>query len=129
MLWNISGALSNSYVQNQDPQTPIFTVEAGTPVRLRVAYPKGSSSQTLTLQGHPWQETPYQAGSTELGYNPGSEWRGTQQISVGEKFDMLISEAGGSFKVPGDYLYNFFFGGNTGMWGILRVLPATVPAH
>jgi manganese oxidase len=127
LAWNISGVLADAYLQNQDPQTPIFTVAAGTPVRFRVAYPKGSSSQVLTLQGHSWQETPYRAGSSQLGYNPGSEWRGTEQISVGEKLDMLIPEAGGAAHIPGDYLYDFFFGGNSGMWGIVRVTPSPAP--
>ncbi len=125
---NVGGTLSNAAVQNQapqDPQTPIFTVAAGTPVRMRVAYPQGpNTALTFALRGHVWQEEPYRAGSRELGYNPQSEWKGSEQISPGESFDMLISEAGGTFKVPGDYLYNIFLQENKGIWGIMRVTPA-----
>ena len=68
---------------------------------------------------------PYVNGSTALGSNPLSEWKGSQYgIGPGSHFDLLLRNgAGGRFAVPGDYLYrsqtSSLFDG--GMWGIFRV--------
>lgn len=139
--------LSNSQVGG-DPQTPIFTAKAGTPIRLRLVEPAGNQRNNIfQLHGHVWQEEPYDTTSTPtggcyngvtilgtpvvcstiIGDNPFSEWEGSQMgIGPSSHFDFIpINGAGGNFKVPGDYLFrthqSFRFDG--GLWGILRVTP------
>jgi hypothetical protein len=118
-----------------DPETPVFTAAAGTPVRFRLLVPGTTTSNAVTagpvfmVQGHPWQEEPYTADSTKIGFNPLSETQGAQQAGVGQKFDLLFPSAGGQFKVPGDYLYTTYqTAGIAGTWGLFRVTPATVAA-
>ena len=130
---DISQQLSNSLVigdttnrKNGDPNTPIFTAVAGQPVRFRVLYPGGDviEDQVFGVAGHSWQEEPFVNGSTSLGSNPKSQLFGSQQISPNERFDALIPSAGGTFGIPGDYLYSTFLGKKQGLWGIFRVTAA-----
>jgi hypothetical protein len=124
--------------QMADPQTPVLTAKAGKPVRFRWIYPvgpggdAGGSSQVPVVHGHLFQEEPFLNDSTELGFNPLSEWMGGRFILPGQTIDMLFSSAGGSFNVPGDYFYGTFVGqsiqggdasgGNTqAIWGLMRV--------
>ena len=116
-----------------DPETPMFTAAAGTPVRFRLLVPGTTTSNAVTpgpvfmVQGHPWQEEPYTADSTKIGFNPLSETQGAQQAGVGQKFDLLFPSAGGQYKIPGDYLYTTYqTAGIAGTWGLFRVTPATV---
>jgi len=124
---------------NADPQTPLFTAEAGMPVRLRVLHPGGNQrNNVFTLHGHAWQQEPYiydeldydeaRVGSTRMGYN----WKSMQEGAYmghgpSNHFNaLLINGAGGKGGVTGDYLYrdmaSFQFDG--GLWGTFRV---TVP--
>ncbi|HEV2840842.1 MAG TPA: hypothetical protein VGW39_05910 [Chthoniobacterales bacterium] len=116
-----------------DPETPVFTAAAGTPVRFRLLVPGTTTSNAVTpgpvfmVQGHPWQEEPYTADSTKIGFNPLSETQGAQQAGVGQKFDLLFPSAGGQNRIPGDYLYTTYqTAGIAGTWGLFRVTPATV---
>ncbi|MBI4286492.1 MAG: copper oxidase [Chloroflexi bacterium] len=119
-------ALSNS-LTGGDPETPIFTASAGTPVRLRVLKPGGHArNEVFTLNGHVWPRTPYINGSTEIGDNPLSRWIGSQEgHGPANHFDIVPEGgAGGPFGIPGDYLYrdmspSHFY---NGAWGILRVM-------
>ncbi len=127
-----------------DPQTPILTTKAGTPVRVRWICPAGAgsdsagSSQVLAVHGHVFQEEPYINDSKELGFNPLSQWMGGRFVLPGQTVDMLFASAGGSFEVPGDYFYGTFIGQTAGtspaiapkvslpgpsqaLWGLLRV--------
>ncbi len=107
-----------------DPQTPVFTAVAGTPIRVRVVHPGGHPrNHAFTLFGHHWQSLPWTNNSTVMGYNPNSDNVGsTNGIGPGRHVNIL-TKAGGEFSVPGDYMYRtqegFMFGG--GLWGILRV--------
>ena len=148
--WGTAARLSNGLVSPNkltqppnypaiyaDPQTPVVTVKAGTPVRFRWIYPAGAggdaggSSQVPTVNGHVFQEEPYINDSEELGLNPLSEWTGGRFIVPGQTVDMLFPYAGGSFQVPGDYFYGTFIGQTTtaakgvaqATWGLLRVTP------
>ncbi|MBW3570964.1 MAG: copper oxidase [Gemmatimonadetes bacterium] len=110
-----------------DPQTPVFTAMAGEQVRFRVVAPGGHARNSVfNLHGHVWPELPYLDGSTRLGWNPLSEWKGTT-IGHGptNHFDVLLPSAGGRFGIEGDYLFrdqtSHHFDG--GMWGIFRVGP------
>ncbi len=103
-----------------DPQTPVLTTKAGTPVRVRWMCPAGAgsdsagSSQVLAVHGHVFQEEPYINDSKELGFNPLSQWMGGRFILPGQTVDMLFASAGGSFEVPGDYFYGTFIGQTAG---------------
>lgn len=108
-----------------DPETPVFAVGKGTPVRIRLIKPGGSGNpESFLLTGHGWQEEPYQNNSTVLGDNPESQYLGSRpQVAAINNFDLLINKAGGEFEVPGDYLYRPYQGGpySSGVWGLMRV--------
>jgi hypothetical protein len=56
---DFTDVLSNARVGG-DPQTPIFTAKAGTPVRMRLLHPVGHQRNNIfQLHGHVWQEEPY----------------------------------------------------------------------
>lgn len=114
-----------------DPQTAVFTADAGESVRFRVLQPGGHArNHVFNLHGHAWQEEPYVDGSRRIGDNPLSEVKGTQNThGPTNHFDALpLHGAGGIFGIPGDYLFrdqpSFLFDG--GLWGIFRVAPATI---
>ncbi|HEX7119596.1 MAG TPA: hypothetical protein VF212_12450 [Longimicrobiales bacterium] len=126
---DFTNVLSNAQVGG-DPETPIFTAEVGTPVRFRVLEPGGHSrNHALSIHGHVFQEQPYVAGSTRIGDNPLSEWKGSRGgHGPTNHFDYVLEHgAGGAFGVVGDYLYrdlpSFQFDG--GLWGIMRVVFGT----
>jgi len=111
-----------------DPQTPVFVAAAGSPVRFRLLIPSTSTSNAIgaapvfIVHGHNWQEEPYTDGSTKIGHNPLSEHFGAIEAGPNQKFDLLFDSAGGSDKVPGDYLYDTYqTGGSRGTWGLFRV--------
>jgi len=121
-----------------DPQTPIFTAVAGSPVRFRMFHPDGLGGfpdNTFTLHGHVWQEEPYTSttntASTALGDNTLSQWMGARDgFGAGNHFDILLPRAGGVNAIQGDYLYDSFpvLEGGYGVWGLLRVTPAAYAA-
>jgi hypothetical protein len=109
-----------------DPQTPIFTANAGTPVRFRLMHPEGTgTAQVFTVNGHVWQREPYANDSTVIGNNQLSQWLGSHDSHGGtDHYDLVIDKAGGQNGVPGDYLYTTFVPNQNiyGSWGIFRVL-------
>ena len=122
---DFTDVLSNRLVGG-DPETPVFTAKAGEQVRFRVLQPGGHPRNIVfQLHGHTWQQQPYVEGSSRIGDNRISEWRGEQEgIGPGNHFDVVLRNgAGGAFAVPGDYLFrdqsSFVFDG--GIWGLLRV--------
>jgi hypothetical protein len=132
--FDFTNALANSQVGGADPQTPIFTASPNQAIRLRVLQPNGHArNHVFALHGHVWQRNPYQSsctvtpclGSTSIGDNPLSEWRGAQEgHGPTDHWDIVPQHgAGGAFGVTGDYLYRdmasvTFY---NGAWGILRV--------
>jgi hypothetical protein len=130
---------SNTRVGNVDPQTPVFTVPAGTPTRMRVAMPHGTNrGTTFTLHGHVWQRDPYitennangypldppGVGSKTIGLNPLGKYMGAQDsIWPSTHYDIVLPSAGGANSIEGDYLFRDFAAGGSanGLWGILRV--------
>ena len=112
----------------EDPQTPVFTQNAGQPVRFRLVQPGGSANgQVFTLHGHVWQEEPYKNNSTEIGDNPLSQYLGSRDsYGAASHYDIVIDKAGGEGAVPGDYLYRTYIGDQIlrGLWGIFRVADA-----
>ncbi len=123
--YDFTKVLSNDQVGG-DPETPIFTATPGKNTRFRVLHPGGHGQfSVFELHGHVWQEEPYVSGSSKLGSNALSEWKGSQpHHGPTNHFDALLENgAGGQFKVTGDYLYRdyvpwMFFHGT---WGIFRV--------
>jgi hypothetical protein len=125
-----SNALGNPYGNPPvgtalgEPETPIFRANPGDAVRFRVMQSGGADQHTFELFGHVWQEEPYNLGSTVITNNPNSQWQGSRMgLSAADRFDIVLASAGGSFAIPGDYLYRSFPGGDQayGMWGIFRV--------
>jgi hypothetical protein len=112
--------------QTDDPKTPIFTANVGTPVRFRLMHPEGTgTAQVFTVNGHVWQREPYTANSTVIGNNQLSQWLGSHDSHGGtDHYDIVIDKAGGQNAVPGDYLYTTFVPNQNalGSWGIFRVL-------
>jgi len=111
-----------------DPQTPVMTVTAGQPFRLRLAMPTGLQRGSVwAVHGHMWQQDPYLNGtvpSQTLGNNVLGMWRGAQDgIVPGSSYDLLVPKAGGDAAIPGDYLMRDYQPNATlgGLWGILRV--------
>jgi len=125
--FDFTNVLTNAQVGG-DPQTPVFTAQAGQNVRFRVLNANGHNrSNVFQVHGHFWQEEPYANNSKVIGNNPLSEVKGSQYgIGPTFHFDVVPSNgAGGARRVAGDYLYrtqsSFQFDG--GIWGIFRVKP------
>jgi hypothetical protein len=124
-------AMSNSLVGG-DPATPILGAPAGMPVRIRLLGPPGNgdNQQTFELYGHVWQFQPYRDGSTVIGDNPASPTTGTQGgVGPTAHYDIVLPSAGGSFKVPGDYVWRSAdaLQFQVGVWGLMRVSPVPQP--
>ena len=99
-------------------------------MRFRVLYPGGASFQqgmvpyVFNINGHIWQEEPYTERGREIGHNRLSNWRSSQEFGPYQAFNIVLPSAGGSDKVPGDYLYSTYQGEYVfGTWGLLRVSP------
>ena len=125
--FDFHNVLSNTQV-GADPQTPVFTVSAGTPVRIRLLQAGGHArNEVFALHGHAWDKEPYINGSSKLGFNALSPWEGAAKgIGPTNHADFLLRNgAGGKFSVVGDYLFRDMasFGQDGGLWGILRVIP------
>lgn len=127
-----------------DPLTGVFEVPAGMEARMRVLMPTGVGRATVfNLHGHPWPRDPHVSelnsggwpnggggvGSMYMGHNPMSIYMGGQEsVTPQAHFDIYLDSAGGTFGVPGDYLFRDMggFGLTNGLWGIMRVQPATM---
>ncbi|HKR02193.1 MAG TPA: hypothetical protein VJT09_16065 [Pyrinomonadaceae bacterium] len=108
-----------------DPETPVFTAQAGVPVRFRVLQVAGHPRQhAWSLFGHHWNFEPWTQLSTVQSFNPFTFEVGTESGIGPTRHMNVLTMAGGLFKVPGDYLYrtmdSFNFSGG-GLWGIFRV--------
>jgi hypothetical protein len=133
---NFASLDTSQYISNTltggDPQTPIFTAPAGTPVRFRLLHAggNGDNQQVFELSGHVWQAEPYINNSTAIGDNKTSPFVGvTSGYGVTSHFDVVIDSAGGADKVPGDYVYRTWTADQfqVGFWGLFRVAPAPGP--
>jgi hypothetical protein len=125
--FDFTNVLTNPQVGG-DPQTPIFTAQAGQAVRFRILNANGHMrNNVFNLHGHFWQEEPYTNNSKTIGDNPLSEYKGTVYgVGPSSHYEAIpVNGAGGARRVTGDYLYrtqeSFQFDG--GIWGIFRVRP------
>jgi hypothetical protein len=113
-----------SSVGYRDPETPIFTASPGMPVRFRVLDVAGHPRQHgFTLFGTHWQFEPWTANSTRLGTNPFTFEVGSDSGIGPTRHQNILTQAGGLFSRPGDYLYRTqeSFQLTNGLWGIFRV--------
>jgi hypothetical protein len=104
----------------------VYTSIAGTPTRFRVIQSAGHPRQHgFTIFGHHWQFEPWTANSTVQGTNPLTFEVGSYSGIGPTRHDNILTNAGGLFSKPGDYLYrtqeSFQF--TNGLWGIFRVTP------
>ncbi|MBV9924330.1 MAG: hypothetical protein JOZ96_04750 [Acidobacteria bacterium] len=106
-----------------DPQTPVFSAAAGTPVRFHVLFGGGyNQMEVFDLHGHSWQEQPFVNDSTQIGFNPLSQNYGGYLMWPFQASNIVLAQAGGRQGTAGDYLYSSFNDlGNNGTWGIFRV--------
>ncbi|HEX8422289.1 MAG TPA: hypothetical protein VF634_02705 [Pyrinomonadaceae bacterium] len=124
---DMTNSLHNDQIGGRDPVTPIFTADAGQPVRFRVLHSGGHArNNVFMVHGHLWQEMPYQDGSASsvIGLKQDSPWHGSQWgHGPSNHFDVVLYSAGGVFQVPGDYLHRTFqsFQFDGGIWGLFRV--------
>jgi hypothetical protein len=125
--FDFTNVLTNAIV-GDDPETPVFTAQAGQAVRFRILNANGHMrNNVFNLHGHFWQDEPYTSNSKVIGNNPLSEFKGTQYgVGPSSHYEVIpINGAGGARRIPGDYLYrtheSFMFDG--GLWGIFRVSP------
>jgi manganese oxidase len=125
--FDFTNVLTNAQVGG-DPQTPVFTAQAGQAVRFRILNANGHMrNNVFNLHGHFWQDEPFTNNSKSIGDNPLSEFKGTVYgIGPSSHYEVIpVNGAGGGRRVPGDYLYrtqeSFMFDG--GIWGIFRVKP------
>ncbi len=110
----------------ENPQTPVFTVERGDPIRFRLLQPGGHARNIVfDLHGHIWDKEPYILDSTRIGRNSLSMWEGARMgMGPTNHFDAVMrNAAGGKFSIFGDYLFrdHSAVGFSAGIWGILRV--------
>jgi hypothetical protein len=111
-----------------DPETPLFEAQAGQQVRFRVLDVAGHPRQHgFTIFGHHWNFEPYLNESRVQGFNPRTFETGSVSGIGPTRHVNILTQAGGLFNQPGDYLYrsqesfSFSYGG---LWGIFRVNPA-----
>ncbi len=96
-----------------DPTTPILDTHAGDPVVLHVFGAFSEQNGVFGLEGHQWPEEPFLSGA-DLVSN--FEFGGGSVLNI-------YFDAGGPFKLPGDYLYmnHRMAYMEAGQWGFLRV--------
>ena len=109
-----------------DPQTPVFAVarrpRSGWQGSL---HPGGKgNAEVFTIDGHVWQEEPYQAGSMKIGPNLFSQWMGSRaSLMPNDAYNIVLERAGGRAGASGDFLYRVFdtTSYTGGWWGLMRV--------
>jgi manganese oxidase len=125
-------AYSNDLV-GQEPQTPVYLAEPGQEIRLRVTSPAGYARNTvLGIFGHNWTQEPFVTRnfpSDTMAWSETQRFMSSQDSIMPPNAWNIMTEAGGPFEVPGDYLYRDLaaFGNLNGLWGILRVEEDAVP--
>jgi hypothetical protein len=121
---NVARAVSDEQV-NADPETPVFVVNAGTPVRWRLLHPGGrGNAEVFTIDGHVWREEPYVNGSSQIGPNLLSQWMGSRNsLMPNNAYNFHLERAGGVAAASGDFLYRTYDNPSytAGWWGIMRV--------
>jgi hypothetical protein len=137
-------------------ETPLLCAGKGDEVRFRLLHPGGAvTNQVFEVHGHAFAEEPYATtgpgcdapitqanpyaartidvanhcpdGDVELGPSL-TEWKAARMgHGPANHYDVVVSQAGGSYERPGDYLYRTYPAVHfrTGIWGIFRVTDGT----
>jgi hypothetical protein len=79
-----------------DPETPLLEAYLGDPIVLRSLVSAMNDVHTIHVDGHWFRLEPYSETSPPVN---------TAHIGISERYDLVIPEAGGPQKMPGDYLY------------------------
>ena len=100
--------------QYGDPVTPLIEAHAGDPIRIHVFGAFSEQNSIFGVEGHQWPEEPFLHNADLVS---------SFEFGGGEVLNAHF-EAGGPYKMPGDYLYMnhrmaYMEGGQ---WGFLRVL-------
>ncbi|MGB2695019.1 MAG: hypothetical protein WBD55_07515, partial [Dehalococcoidia bacterium] len=105
-----------------DPATPLLESFAGEPVQVHVLAPWSEQAQVFSIEGHAWPVEPRRAGSSMIS---------AAQIGGLEATTFKIGDAGGSARLPGDYLYGDHREPyrEAGLWGLFRVYPEDASAE
>ncbi|MFN7055072.1 MAG: hypothetical protein ACK4SV_05885 [Hyphomonas sp.] len=124
---NAFRAYANAQGGNSDPATPVYLARPGDQVRFRITKPTGyARNTTMAILGHNWTEEPFisvNMPSDVMAKTAFQVYRSTvDNIVTGNGWN-VVTEAGGPFRAPGDYLFRDIgsFGNLNGLWGIFRV--------
>ncbi|HEU5093065.1 MAG TPA: hypothetical protein VFT30_10285, partial [Nitrospira sp.] len=99
--FDFTNVLTNAQVGG-DPQTPVFTAQAGQAVRFRILNANGHMrNNVFNLHGHFWQDEPFTNNSKSIGDNPLSEFKGTVYgIGPSSHYEVIpVNGAGGARRV------------------------------
>ncbi len=133
---NMYEAYSNSLINDRDPETPVYRAEAGQQMRFRVTMPAGyARNTTLGIFGHNWREEPFLSDwdlgvpAARMEETPYHRFKTSQDMILPPAAWNIMTQAGGPFSVPGDYLFRDLasFGNQNGLWGLVRVEEDAVP--
>ena len=111
-------ALYFSSAAHGDPATPLIEANVGDPLVVRLLVSGTNDVHTWHLDGHTFRAEPNSATSPPID---------TIHAGISERYDLSVAHAGGTQRMPGDYLY---YSGRSfklaeGSWGILRVYGPT----
>ncbi len=139
--WSIDDQYNSTITVNHNGDSKQFTeivvvgqqaadaeVVAGSQVRMRVVNPAtsgagqiGNPVNLITIEGHGWDEFPYQQDGQVIGLNRESQWMGTQQVTPFESYTLLLPSAGGVDELEGEYDYYYYPQGPTVKLGTISV--------
>ncbi len=97
--------------------TPLIEAHAGDPVRIHVFGASNEQNGMFSVEKHEWPIEPFMRGADQIS---------VVEFSGSETLDAFIPAAGGSFRLPGDYVWSNqrLPYAQSGQWGLLKVLPA-----
>jgi manganese oxidase len=105
-----------------DAATPLLQAFVGDGVRLHVLASSNEQGHVISVEGHRWPVEPGRAGAA---------LRESQQMGALAALTLVLEGgAGGSDRLPGDYLYGDHREPyrDAGLWGIFRVYPTGAAA-
>ena len=96
--------------------TPLIEAHAGDPVRIHVFGASNEQNGMFSVEKHEWPIEPFMRGADQIS---------VVEFSASESLDAFIPAAGGSFRLPGDYVWSNqrLPYAQSGQWGLLKVLP------
>ncbi|MCS6265168.1 MAG: multicopper oxidase domain-containing protein [Nitrospira sp.] len=96
--------------------TPLIEAHAGDPVRIHVFGASNEQNGMFSVEKHEWPIEPFMRGADQIS---------VVEFSASESLDAFIPAAGGSFRLPGDYVWSNqrLPYAQSGQWGLMKVLP------